>query len=807
MADVVSAVTRNPGLAARALMLILAGGLGVGLLASLLLPFAPALGGVLKVNTSIPVQLRSLTVPSKIYNANGQLMAVLQDSDFRRPVTLAQVAPIAVTAILDVEDRGFYTQGALDYSSILRAAKSDLFGGGGLQGGSTITQQLVKQSVLTSKRTFGRKIKEAILAIQLNKQMSKEAILDRYLNTIYLGNGAYGVGAAAYTYFDENASQLNLAQSALLAAMIENPAGYDPITHPEAALQRRDLAISQMLADNSITSAQAGVAESQTLPASIHTVPIAGGPPGQATFLEEVVNALENDPRYSALGATPEARYDAIFGGGLSIYTTLDPTMQAQAVAAVNQGLPNTGGTFTAALVAVDPTNGEVRALVPGNNSSAAGFDVITGLGGSGGRQPGSSFKLFTLLDAITQGYSIDDTIDGSSPCYFSDPGSTGKIPGVYQANNAEGFTGTDILSLTTATVDSINCAYLRLGLDLGLPSVVNQAAIMGVTVPNPTYPSLIIGGEGVEPIAMAGAYATVADNGVYHEPTFIDHVDGPDAKVLIAPPGQGQQVVSPADAAVADSVLTQVIARGTGTAAQLAGRPAAGKTGTTDNYTNGWFDGYTPQLATVVWMGDPNGNASMQPPATPEDVFGGTYPTQIWHDFMATALAGQPVLQFPSVPAGAVGPGKYLGPPSIDVSGQYGQAVPTNVAPPAPPPSTPATTCTGTTPVSSGSTGAGGPPASAATPATTCTTTPTSSPTSVTTFPGFQTTTTYPGEILGTTTTYAGQPPFSTTSPLPSSVTTSTFPNPPGVTCSSTPSGIFCHDTSTTATTAGGAG
>ncbi|MGH9128422.1 MAG: transglycosylase domain-containing protein [Acidimicrobiales bacterium] len=823
-----SAITRSLGIPARLLVLVIAGGLTLGLLVSILLPIASSMGSVLKVNTSIPVQLSPLATPSKVYADNGSLIAVLQDSDYRRPVTLSEVSPIAVKAILDVEDRNFYSHGALDYSSILRAAKADLSGGGSLQGGSTITQQLIKQTVLTSQRTFARKIKEAILAIRLQKQMTKNQILERYLNTVYFGNGAYGIGAAANTYFNEPASQLDASQAALLAAMIENPGSYDPITHPENALLRRNVALNQMVANHDLSASQASAAMGETLPTELHPLQVPNTQPGQSTFLEEVINALENDPR---LGATSEARYNAVFKGGLSIFTSLDPTMQAQANTAVSKGLPNTGGKFTAALVALDPTNGEVRALVPGNNSPTAGFDVITGLGGGGGRQPGSSFKLFTLLGAITSGYSINDTVDGSAPCYFSDPAQTkGKIPGVYEATNAEKVLGSDIMSLTTATVDSINCAYLRVGLDLGLPAVVNQAAVMGVTLPNPTFPSLVIGGEGVQPIQMAGAYATVAAGGLYHKPTFIDHVTDSQGKVLIPPPGPGAPVVSAQDVAVADSVLTQVVNSGTGTGAKLAGRPAAGKTGTTDNYTNAWFDGYTPQLATVVWMGDPKGSSSMQPPATQEIVYGGTYPATIWHDFMTAALAGKPVLQFPSVPAGAIGPGKYLnppGPPFTDVSGKYGQGVPTNVAPPAPT----KTVCTPVTTPSSASTGPGAVPGSSTTPATTCKTVPVTTTTSSTstTVPTSTTTTTYASPPPCSPTGLPGYPPCTIpTVPLSPGTTATTFPGfpsgttPPtglgsgtptsttpasvsGQTCTSTSSGIYCNGASAANPAAGG--
>ncbi|MGH9070089.1 MAG: transglycosylase domain-containing protein [Acidimicrobiales bacterium] len=799
-----STIYRTLGIPARLLVLMLAGGGLLGLLASLMGPILSSATTVLQVNTQARVVLSPLALPSKVYDANGKLIANLQDSDFRRQVTLAQIAPIAKTAVLDVEDRNFYTHGALDYSSILRAAKADLTGHS-LQGGSTITQQLIKQTVLTSQRTIGRKLKEAVLAIRLEKQMTKNQIYERYLNTVYFGNGAYGIGAAAYTYFNEEVGQLTLAQSALLASMIENPSYYDPITHPENTLSRRDLAVGEMLKDNDISAAQASVAESQSLPTKVRTL-ASPGTPTESTFLEEVINSLENN---KALGATSEARYNAVFQGGLSIYTTLDPTMQSQAEAAVAKDLPNTGGTFTAALVAVDPSNGEVRALVPGNNSPTAGFDVVTGLGGSGGRQPGSSFKLFSLLSAISQGYSVNDTVDGSAPCYFSDPGeTTGKIKGVYEATNAEGYTGSDLMTLTYATVQSINCAYLRLGLDLGLPSVVDQAAIMGVTLPNPTYDSLIIGGEGVEPIAMAGAYATMADGGVFHTPTFIDHVVGPNGKSVIAPPGAGGQVVSAADVAIADGVLEQVPAQGTGTAAALAGRPSAGKTGTTDNFTNAWYDGYTPQLATVVWMGDPSGSVSMQPPATPQTVFGGTYPAQIWHTFMTAALAGQPVEQFPLTPPSTGG--KYLAPPLSDVSGQYGQAAPTtgpSTPPPAPPTCTTAPASSKTVAGAAGGAPAGGVPApnttsTICTPATTTSTT-SNAGTTTTTF----TANTLP-PVYGPTTTLPGgftYPPTPVTSPPLTTTGGGSSNGSPGATgtttnsgfkgtCTSTNTGIYCN-------------
>ncbi|MGH9059852.1 MAG: transglycosylase domain-containing protein, partial [Acidimicrobiales bacterium] len=446
------------------------------------------------------------------------------------------------------------------------------------------------------------------------------------LNTVYFGNGAYWIGAAAHTYFNINVGQLNAPESALLAGMIENPSGYNPFAHPDAARTRRNLALDQMVRQHDLTKAQAATAKQAPLPSAPHR-PVTAK---ESTFVEEVVHHLLNDKR---LGATPQARYKMVFAGGLSIHTTLNPTLEAEARAAVKNGLPNTNGQFTAALVSVDPNNGEIRALVPGNNSDVAGFDVITGLGGGGGRQPGSSFKLFSLMDAIVNGYSVNDTVDGTAPCWFSNPG--GK-PNPYEVHNAE--PGFGIMTITKATYDSVNCAYMRLGIDLGLPTVLAMAKRMG-NITAPANLSAIIGGDVVHPINMVAAYATMAAGGVYHQPRFIDNVVSRQGNVIIPPPGPGQRVLPASAVAIGTSVLEQVVTHGTGTAAALPGRPAAGKTGTTDNFYNAWFDGYTPQLATVVWMGDPKADVAMRYPSTPITVYGGTYPAQIWHDYMAAAL------------------------------------------------------------------------------------------------------------------------------------------------------------------------
>ncbi|MGC8479987.1 MAG: transglycosylase domain-containing protein, partial [Acidimicrobiales bacterium] len=355
------------------------------------------------------------------------------------------------------------------------------------------------------------------------------------------------------------------------------------------------------------------------------------------------------------LGATPAERLNELSNGGYDIYTTLDPTLQADADAAVRARLPNTGGKFTSALVSVNPANGYVEALVSGNpQGGAGGYDVVTGRGGTG-RQPGSTFKLFTLMAALQQGYSPNDTIDGTAPCTFTLPHI---VPNPYIANNAE--PGKGIVTISTATADSINCAYIRLGVNVGLNNVVNMAHLLGVTSPVPAVPSMVIGSVDVTPLEMASAYATVDDLGIYHKPIFVTKITNSAGNTVFTQPVVGHRVVAAQLCEVAISVLQQVISRGTGTAANIS-RPAAGKTGTTDNFTDGWFDGFTPQLVTSVWMGAPAGSISMQPPATPEVVYGGTYPAEIWGYYMSRAMSSYPVLGFTAPPSGAIGPGKFI--------------------------------------------------------------------------------------------------------------------------------------------------
>jgi membrane peptidoglycan carboxypeptidase len=622
----------------------LAGGVGLACCLLLLVPAAAPLAAVASFGPPPPVLLHPLQLPSKVYDRSGHLIAVLQDADYRTPVPLSEVPPQVVHAVLDVEDRTFFSHGPIDVLAILRALHADLVSGRILEGGSTITQQLVKESLLTPRRTLGRKLEEVVLAYRLEHVMTKRQILARYLNTVYFGHGAYGIEAAARTYFGVDVRELTVPDAALLAGLIENPTLYDPIAHPQAALERRNVALEQMVRAGDLTPRQAAAFSRAPLPTTVHPP----ATPQRSAFVETVVQQLLADPR---LGPTPAARYHELFEGGLRITTTLSSRMQAEAEAAVSEEMPDTGGRFAAALVAVDPRNGEVRALVPGNDV-ASGFDVVTGYGGTG-RQPGSSFKLFTIVAALESGYSPYDTVDGTAPCTITLPGAA-----PYVAHNAE--PGAGVVNLVTATANSINCAFLRLGVRVGLGKIIHVARQLGIRTPLQPYPSMIIGSEAVTPLEMAAAYATMADDGVYHPPVFVTRVVTPSGRVLIGGPPRGRRVVPAQVVAEADLMLQAVVNQGTGTAAALPGRPVAGKTGTTDHFTDAWFDGYTPQLATVVWVGAPSGSVPMYDVGG-ITVYGATYPARIWHAFMAEALAGRPVRSFPEPDLAAIPPGQYL--------------------------------------------------------------------------------------------------------------------------------------------------
>ena len=625
----------------RFLLTVLAAGAGlaVALVLSSRSVSAIAAGATSDPTTSA-VQLTELSERSVVYDRGGNVLAVLHADENRSPVTLDQVPGHVVNAILDVEDDSFYEHGGIDLRSILRAAIANAESGEIRQGGSTITQQLVKQSLLTPERNLQRKVKEAVYAMRLEDQMTKEDILEQYLNTVYFGYGAYGVQAAAETYWGIQAKDLTVEQGAFLAGIIRNPVGYDPFKRPELTKARRDFALQRMVTQRHLTQAEADRLKRVPLPRERHK-PL---PTRDDYFLEEVKQRLLDDKR---LGETVQERYNAVFRGGLRIETTYDPRLQQLAEDAVNRNIPDTKGRFVGALVSIEPT-GAVRAMVAGKGFEQAKYNLATGRGGSG-RQPGSSFKTIVLLAAMENGYGPNDTINGSEPCVVK--GIKGQKPDPYEPGNYEGTRG-GTGPIHAAISKSLNCAAIRLGLSLdpdpnkSLAKVKEMANRLGLDRVEDAPISISLGAEEATPLEMASAYSVLPADGIRHEPYFVQRVLDRRGKVLFETKREGERVLDPNVARAGVWTLRKVVDGGTGTRARLPGREVAGKTGTSQEWRDAWFVGFTPQLVTAVWMGNPNKQDSMRSVGGIR-VTGGSYPARTWNAFMSAALAGQPSIPF----------------------------------------------------------------------------------------------------------------------------------------------------------------
>ncbi|HET9444098.1 MAG TPA: PBP1A family penicillin-binding protein [Acidimicrobiales bacterium] len=587
------------------------------------------------------VELNQLSQRSVVYDREGGVLAILHAEENRSPVPLEQVPEHVIHAVIDVEDDRFYDHGGVNLRAIMRAAVTNVESGEVRQGGSTITQQLVKNSLLSPERDLGRKAKEAVLAVRLEQQMTKDEILEQYLNTVYFGNGAYGVQAAAETYWGVQADELDVAQAALLAGIIRTPVGYDPFKRPDVAKERRSLAMRQMVLRGHLDEAEAAALEREPLP----TTPYQPLKSRDDYFLEEVKQRLLDDER---LGTTATARYNAVFRGGLRIETTFDPRLQQIAENKVKEKIPDTKGRFTAALVSVEPSTGAVRAMVAGQGFESAKYNLATGRGGSG-RQPGSSFKTFVLLAALENGYGPNDTINGTEPCPVRIKGAKPYEPGNYEGS--KGSVG----PIVNATAKSLNCAYVRLGLaldpdpDKSLAEVAEMARRLGIRIAGGSEygVSISLGTEEVTPLEMASAYAVLANDGVRHEPYFIERVVGRDGEVLLQGQDEGERVLEQNISRAAVHVLRKVVEAGTGTRARQRDRVVAGKTGTSQEWQDAWFVGFTPELSTAVWMGAPEGQVPMRNVGGIR-VTGGSYPAATWGAYTAEALAGRPATRFP---------------------------------------------------------------------------------------------------------------------------------------------------------------
>lgn len=569
-----------------------------------------------------------------VYAADGSVLAEWFVDEDRVEVELAQVPADCINAVVAIEDERFFNHAGVDLRAVARALVRNLEAGEIEQGGSTITQQYVKNAILTPEVTLDRKVEEATLALRLEETLTKEEILERYLNTIYLGAGAYGLGSASQRYFNKPIEDLNLEECALLAGMIQTPNATQPYRNPVAALDRRRVVLQKMIDLGWITEEEAVTADAADLALAPARIPDEMRYP---YFTEEVKQLLLDDP---AIGRTATDRYNALFRGGLRIYTTLDPIAQEAAIAALAEVLPEDGPS--GALAAVEPSTGYVRALVGGadffdTDDPVAQFNLAT----QGQRQPGSSFKPFVLAAALEQGYSLNSVFSGGSSVSISTPS------GPWVVENYAGSTY-PALSLLEGTVFSVNVVYAQLVDAVGPAEVMNMAQAAGIQSSLDPFHSIALGAQEVNVLEMASAYSTFAAGGTHIDPILIRYVETADGVNLYQP----VPIVTLAmEKYVADQVtaaLTEVVKRGTARRAQI-GRPLAGKTGTSQAHRDAWFVGYTRELSAAVWVGFPEGAISMEPPTTSITVVGGSYPAEIFNLFAQVALESTSFVALPS--------------------------------------------------------------------------------------------------------------------------------------------------------------
>jgi penicillin-binding protein 1A len=592
---------------------------------------------------------------TKVYADDDELLTEFQ-AERRIFVPLQQIPKTLRNAMIAIEDARFYSHFGVDLRGIGRAAYANFRHGRVVEGGSTITQQLAKVLFLTPDRRFSRKVKEALLAIELEKRYSKDRLLELYLNQIYLGHGTYGVEAAARLYFGKSVQELALPEVALLAALPRSPGSYSPFEHPEPAQKRRAVVLARMVEHGYIAEADARRANRAPLGL---VAPERRRGSGQY-FLEYLQQSLE--ARFGS---------DLLYKGGLSVYTTLSPVLQRTAEQALRDGLQAVaqrqaprvaarGGKAPGAAPAAPPegavvvmeaATGYVKALVGGSDFARSEFNRAI----NARRQPGSAFKPFVYLAALEAGRRPDDLVDDSPVRYARGPGKP------WEPENYDGkFRG--IITLQQALEESVNVPTVKLLETVGVERVIDAARRLGIQSPLPTDLTLALGSGDVTLAELTAAYAALANGGVRMEPTAVRHVTDSQGRLVEENIPQGREAVSPAVAATLTQMLRGVVERGTGTTARVLGRPLAGKTGTTNDFSNAWFLGYAPGLAAGVWVGHDRVRS------LGHDETGARAALPIWIAVMREALRDRPVEDFPGAPGS-------------------GGAVPVRIEPPSRPP------------------------------------------------------------------------------------------------------------------------
>ncbi|HET9691535.1 MAG TPA: transglycosylase domain-containing protein [Acidimicrobiales bacterium] len=600
-----------------------------------------AVFAVVWFKTSIPSEA-PLAASTVVTDTTGKPLATFDDGGDRTVVPLSSVPPIVRDAVIDVEDRNFYHEGGINPMSIGRAVLANLSAGHIAQGGSTITQQYVKNRYVGQARTFTRKITEAVLAIKLDQKLSKDQILGRYLNTIYWGRGAYGVQAASRVWFGKDVGQLDANQAAYLAGLIREPEYADVAVHPDVATRNRNLSLDAMVAAHHLSAADA--AADRAVPVASYTVPrkdhvgfaVTGGANVGSQYFAAVV-------RQQLVARYGQAAVDR---GGLKVKTTLDLAAQQRAYQAVYGFLRP--GEPAGALVSLDGS-GHVVAYVAGRDYATSQLDLARGGtegGGGSGRQAGSTFKPFALAAAVQGGMCWQQTFPG--PSVLTLPAANGGADWTVHNFQNENFGPID---LATATANSVNTVYAQLAVQVGADKIAAEAKAAGITTPLSVQPSLVLGTDSVTVLDMADGYLTFANGGVRTDPSFITSVRDSTGKDLGWPAPVSERVMPQNVAATVEALLTGVVTHGTGTGAAI-GKPVAGKTGTTENEADAWFVGFTPHVTTAVWMGYPDSESRPMTDVRGTTVAGGTFPASMWATYMRAETAGMKPDGFPAAPA-----------------------------------------------------------------------------------------------------------------------------------------------------------
>ena len=559
-----------------------------------------------------------------IYASDRETVLARLYLENRIEVSEEQVSPYVLEGTIATEDERFYDHGGVDPIGVIRALFVNAAAGEASEGASTITQQLVRNTVLLdemSERTVKRKLREMYIALQVEERYSKDEILMMYINVVNYGDRCYGIEAASRDYFGKSASELTLSEAALLVGIPQSPSANNPREHMDNAMSRRALVLNRMLRNGYISQ--------EEYDAAINDQPVLAEPNSEDSsisniapyFVDYVKQLLADDTQFPAT---------QIAHGGLSVYTTLDAGMQQAANAAIAENLEYRSSDFDASLVSVDPDNGNILAMVGGKDYNADQFNLATQMS----RQAGSSFKTFTLLAALTEGINPDKTyIDSDSPI---------RVGTTWTVRNYEGEGGGN-MSITNATVHSVNTVFARLVHAIGADKVSKMAHACGIESELVKDETITLGTSGVNTLEMANAYATIANGGFYHETSAVSEIADTKGDVIYKHTDpEGTRAISAAVAQKATEILEKVVTSGTGTAAELyTGQDCAGKTGTSENARDLWFCGFTPQYSTAVWAGYRTETAThMQ---------GATVPAPIWHDFMTAVLEDAKTENFPT--------------------------------------------------------------------------------------------------------------------------------------------------------------